>query len=151
MADGDNDVLFVPDRPTEHVKEILNCSRVQQYLHYIMQKHKCTVEVGLGMCTEIKNGMIGSQLSEHEVNNFSPLFCTVHNESDRMTDAKILRLEETARNGKISQEDMEMITNQTVTYTKDYNELKHMMWNFYVLVMNMFGEKEIVTMAVKAV
>ena len=104
-----------------------------------MKKHKCIVEVGLGICTAIKNGMIGSQPSEQEVNNFSPFFCPVHNDSDRMTAAKLLRLEETARNSKISQEDMEMLANQTVMYAKDYNELNHMIWNFYVLVMHMFG------------
>jgi hypothetical protein len=138
MIDDDDADFFVPGVPTEHVHAILSSTtgaRVQQYLHYVMKKHKCIVEVDLGMCTALKNGMIGSQPSEQEVNNFSPFFCPLHNDNDRLTAAKLLRLEESAKNGKISQDDMELVTSQTISFAKDYNELKHMMWNFHVLTL----------------
>ena len=92
VSDDDDEIFFILYGPMEHIKAILNCSmgaRVQQYLHYVMKKNKCIVEVGLGMGTAIKNGMIGSQPLEQEVKNFSPFFCTIYNESDRMTAAKL--------------------------------------------------------------
>ena len=58
------------------------------------------------MCTAIKNGMIGSQPTEQEVNNYSPFFWPLHNEQDRLMAANLLRLEETARKGKITGADM---------------------------------------------
>ena len=74
--------IIIPKGQTEHLQAVLKCTtgaRVQQYLHYILKKHKCIVEIGLGMCTAIKSGMIGSQPTEQEFNNYSPFFFPLHN------------------------------------------------------------------------
>jgi hypothetical protein len=93
--DSESCGIIKPEGQTEHLQAVLKCTtgaRVQQYLHYILKKHKCIVEIGLGMCTAIKNGMIGSQPTEQEVNNYSPFFCTLHNDQDRLTAANLLRV-----------------------------------------------------------
>ena len=67
VSDDEDDIFFIPDRPTEHVKAILKCStgaRAQQYLHYVMNKNKRIVEVGSGICTAINNVISDSQPSE---------------------------------------------------------------------------------------
>ena len=115
------------------MKAVLQCNtgaRVQQYLHHLMKKDKCLVEISVGMCTAMKNGMIASQPSEQDINNYT-LFCLPQqDEEGTVTAAKMNKLEEQAKNGKISDEDMDLMTNQKVKFAKTHSELKHYITNF---------------------
>ena len=75
----DNEYMsyILPKGLTKHMKAVLQCNtgaRFQQYLHHLMKKEKCLVEISVGMCTAMNNGMIAIQPSEQDINNYT-LFC----------------------------------------------------------------------------
>lgn len=69
------------------------------------------------------------------------------NEKEMMTEAHLLRLEETAKNGNLTKSDITMATSLKISYTKTLNKLCHMMWSFNVPLKLMFGHSSLVTVS----
>ena len=91
------------------------------------------------MCTAIKNGLLMSQPTPNEASNFSPHFTPPVDAEDGLSAESQLRLEEQARNGKLSSVDMTMITRQRVRYPVGYGELRHYIKNRVFLNMTLAG------------
>ena len=62
--------------------------------------------------------------------------------------SKMKRLEEQANNGKISDEDMDLMTNHKVKFTKTHSELKHYLTNFYSLTSILFCPQALLSMEI---
>ena len=142
IEDDDDDDIIIPSGPNVDQEAIIQCStgaRVQQYLNHLMiTVHGCVVCVGMGMGTAIKNGLIMSQPTPYEPTNYSPHF-TPPSIEDGLSSESQLRLEEQARNGKLSSEDMILITQQKIKSPTNYNELRHYTKNFHCLNKIMAG------------
>ena len=73
-----DDDIIISNGPNKTVSAVIKCStgaRVQQYLnHLLSSKYYCIVNLNVGMCTAIKNGLLMSQPSPNEASNFSPHF-----------------------------------------------------------------------------
>ena len=61
-----------------------------------------------------------------------------------MSSESQIRLEEQARNGKLSSDDMVLITQQKIKSPTSYNELRHYTKNFYCLKKIIAGEGSII-------
>ena len=143
--DDDEDVV-IPSGPNAQQEAIIQCStgaRVQQYLnHLLVTVHGCVVCVGMGMCTAIKNGLLMSQPDPYHPTNYSPHFTPLSIE-DGLSSESQLRLEEQARNGKLSSDDMVLITQQKIKSPTSFNELRHYTKNFHCLNKIMAGKGSI--------
>ena len=84
----------------------------------------------MGMCTALKNGLLMSQLSPNKVSNFYPNFTPpFHMDKDAGQELQ-LKLEEQAKNDKLSADNLDLDTNQKINYPEAYNRLRHVTKNF---------------------
>lgn len=140
--------VAVPDGPNELMSTVIRCStgaRVQQLLnHTLSTKHNCIVNLNMGMCTALKNGLLLSQPSPNEVSNFSPHFTPPLLDNSEDGPELQLRLEEQSKNGKLSADDLALVTNQKIQYPESYNALRHFVKNFTYLVVELAGPRAII-------
>ena len=151
----DSDGFIIPTGPTEDMKAIINSKTgacAQQHLQHILTSvHKCIVCLQPGMCTLIKNGLLLSQPTPYDANNFSPYFLPPSSKEDSMSAADHQRLEEQAENGKLNEADLELVTKQTVAYPTNYNDLRHFAKNTLCTLIVLAGELAILTKSSKEV
>ena len=140
--------LVVPDVPNGLMLTVIRCStgaRVQQLLnHTLSVTHNCIVSLNMGMCTALKNRLLLSQPSPNKVSNFSPHFTPPLLDSLEDSSELQLRLEDQSKNGKLSADDLALVTNQKIQYPASYNALRHFMRNFTFLVVELAGSSSIV-------
>ena len=146
VEDDDEEDIIIPSGPNTEQRTIIQCStgaRVQQYLnHLLVTVYGCVVCVGMGMCTAIKNGLLMSQPTPYEPTNYSPHF-TPPATGEGLSSESQLRIEEQARNGKLTSEDMILITQQKIKSPTNYNELRHYIKNFHCLNKAIAGAESI--------
>ena len=144
-----SDILVPPETPTTTMLMILKCgtgSRAQTLLHYELRNHKCIVHIDPGCASAIKNGLFLSQPTESHINNFGPAFTPPSSPlSSSKSFINNLRIEEQASHGRISLEDIDQMTTQTVSFPKSYSTLKHTVKNFMTLCGILFRFDSIIT------
>ena len=140
--------VVVPDGPNGLMSTVIWCltgARVQQILnHTLSVTHNCIVNLNMGMCTALKNGLLLSQPWPNEVSNFSPHFTPPLLGSSEDSPELQLRLEEQSKNGKLLADDLDLVTNQKVQYPESYNALRHFVKNFTFLVVELAGSSSVV-------
>ena len=148
LDDDELEDVVVPDGPNRLMSTVIRCStgaRVQQLLnHTLSVTHNCIVSLNMGMCTALKNGLLLSQPSPNEVSNFSPHFTPPLLDNAEDSSELQLRLEEQSKNGKLSADDLALVTNQKIQYPESYNALRHFVRNFTFLVVELAGSNSIV-------
>ena len=69
----DGEDIVIPSGPTKVMNKVIRCStgaRVQQLLnHLLTNRHNCIVNIQIGMCTCMNNGLLMSQPSPNEDTN----------------------------------------------------------------------------------
>ena len=151
----DSDGYFIPTGPTKDFQAVIQSTtgaRAMQHLqHMLVTGYRCIVALQLGMCTCLKNGLLMSQPTPYDASNFSPHFTPPSNKEETISAAEQQKLEEQARNGKLSDTDLSLITKQTIEYPTNYNDLRHFTKKFYCLLILLAGEQAILTMKFKGV
>ena len=124
-----DDDIIISNGPNKTVSAVIKCStgaRVQKYLsHLLSSKYYCIMNLNVGMCTAIKNGLLMSQPSPNEASNFSSYFTPPVDMDECLTAEMQIRLEKQSKNGKLSADDMALVTTQKVQFPKTWNNLRH--------------------------
>jgi len=143
---NDSDETAETMTPTEDMMTILEQTvgiKAQSHLQYEFNKHKHMCDIGLAMCTQMKNGIITSHPSVNDINGISPLFLPDQAAEDRLGSDLALRLEEQLVLGKISDEDLKMITKCKIYFPKNFGEYLHVIRNFHRLIIIIAGESSL--------
>jgi len=144
VDDSDENVKDL--KPTEDMMTILEQTvgiKAQSHLQYEFNKHKHMCDIGLAMCTQMKNGIITSHPSVNDINGISPLFLPDQAVEDRLGSDLALRLEEQLVLGKISDDDLKIITKCKIYFPKNFGEYLHVIRNFHRLIIIVAGSKSI--------
>lgn len=132
--------------PTEDTLGILEQTvgiQAQSHLQYEFNKHKHMWDFGLAMCTLMKNGIITSHPSVNDINGVSPLLSPDQAVEDHLGSDLSLHLEEQLVLGKISDDDLKIITKCKTYFPKNFGEYLHVIKNFHRLIIVIAGEKSI--------
>jgi len=133
-------------QPTEDMMTILEQTvgiKAQSHLQHEFNRHKHMCDIGLAMCTQMKNGIITSHPSVNDINGVSPLFLPDQAAEDRLGSDLALRLEEQPVLGKISDDDLKIITKCKIYFPKNFGEYLHVVKNFHRLMIIIAGEKSL--------
>ena len=103
MDEDTTENIVIPDRPSKTMNNVVRCStgaRVQQFLNHLLTvNHNCIVNLSMGMCIALKNGLLMSQPSPNEESNVFPYFTPpFHMDEDAGAELQ-LQLGEQAKNG----------------------------------------------------
>ena len=122
-------------KPTETYLSILamtSGSVVRDTLHHMMKTRGCLVCLQDGMCAAIKNGTIQST-DIYDINGLTPLHCGPEPCGKQLTIEQRAVLEETAALGKMTKEDISLLTKRENYLPKDFWAYEHQARNFAML------------------
>ena len=125
--------ITIPAKPNKFLLETIACktgAAAREHFHHHLNKNM--IDIDIGMCTSIKNGLFISQPTVSDINTFSINFVPPPSddhstEYDRNEDARIM---ETSKNGKLTHADVEKQTKHKNKYAKNYDELRHFTKNW---------------------
>ena len=121
--------------PTETFLSILamkSGSVVRDTLHHMMKTKGCLVCLQDGMCAAIKNGSIQST-DIYDINGLTPFHCGPEPCGKQLSIEERAVLEETAALGKITKEDISLLTKSENYLPKDFWAYEHQVKNFAML------------------
>jgi len=143
---ADTDETVHSMKPTKDMMKILEQTvgiKAQAHIQHELNKHGHICDVGLAMCTQIKNGCVLSQPSVNDINGVSPFFVPDQALEERLSHDLALRLEEQLVLGKINDSDLKIITKCKVHFPKNFGEYVHVVRNFHRVIIIIAGEKSL--------
>ena len=131
---------------TETMKTVLSQSigtKVHAQLQYEFSKRGYLCDIGLGLCTALKNGAIASQPGITNINGLSPFFVPDCAENEQVTAELLMRIAEQQKIGKVDANDIKKITSSKIHIPQDFGSFLHFIKNFHLLISLLTGNNSI--------
>lgn len=129
-------------KPTEFFLSILSMTSgtvARDTLHHIMKTKGCLVCLQDGMCAGIKNGTLQST-DIFDINGLTPFHCGPEPCGKQLTLEQRAVLEETAALGKMTKDDIALLTKSENFLARDFWAYEHQVRNFTMLCEIIGGE-----------
>ena len=150
----ENEQITIPTKPKKFLLETLACktgAAAREHFHHHLNKNM--IDIDIGMCTSLKNGLFISQPTVSDINTFSINFVPPpsDNHSTEYNRNKDARIMETSKNRELTYADVEKQTKHKNKYAKNYDKLRHFTKNWTELNKLLWTSRSIISENIRQV